>query len=301
MLRQLPSSFYGVRSCSDQLADRAGRAHRTGAATVRCSHGEYVRWRAREIAYGRWVPWADADVVRRHVERLRVAGVSYDAIASVAGVSPMTVHRLHRGRPHAGEWRRSGPQPTARVSAATAQRLLAVTPAMVEQVAARRDATGARRRLQALIALGHPAASLAHRLQIPPRRVSSVVYGTTATVTPCVHAAVCDLYDQLWDVSPPKRTFAERKAAAAARALAASRGWPTPMGLDDDRIDHPAYRPRAQWRPAASGTAWRRRYGQLSTGVPSRERLSTADGRRALERRSRCQAANARHRSGRYS
>jgi AcrR family transcriptional regulator len=268
---------------------------------VRCSHRQYVRRRAREIAYGRWDPWADADVVRRHLERLRVVGVSYDAIASVAGVSPMTVHRLHRGKPRAGERRRSGPQPTARVSAATAQRLLAVTPAMVEQVAARRDATGARRRLQALIALGHPVASLARRLGIAPRRVSSLVYETTATVTPCVHAAVCGLYDQLWDVPPSERTLAERKAAAAARALAANWGWPTPMGLDDDQIDDPAYRPRAHWRPITGSETRGRHQGQLSTGESSRGELSTADGRRALGRRSRCQAASARHPSGGHS
>jgi hypothetical protein len=257
-----------------------------------------VRWRAREIAYGRWDPWADAATVRCHVERLRSAGASYDAIASAAGVSPMTVHRLHCGKPGAGERGRPGRQPSARVSAVTAQRLLSVTQATVQQVAARRDATGTRRRLQALIALGYPAASLGHQLGIAPRRVSSVVYGTTATVTPSVHTAVCDLYDQLWDVPPPERTLAERKAAATARALAASQDWPTPMGLDDDRIDDPAYRPRAQWRPATGSDARRRRHGRLSTGAPTRGKLSTADGRRALERRSRCQAASARHRSG---
>jgi DNA-binding CsgD family transcriptional regulator len=265
---------------------------------VQCSHGEYVRWRAREIAYGRWDPWADAAAVRCHVERLRSAGASYQAIASVAGVSPMTVYRLHGEMPRPGERDRPGRQPSERVSAATAQRLLAVTPTMVEHLAARRDATGARRRLQALIALGHPAASLAHRLGIAPRRVSSVVYGTTATVTPSVHAAVCELYDQLWDVPPFERTLAEREAAAAARALAASRGWPTPMGLDDDRIDDPAYRPRAQWRLATGSDARLRLHGRLFTEAPSRGKLSTADGRRALDRRSRCQAASARHRSG---
>jgi hypothetical protein len=290
-----------VRNCPELLASRGGGVCRAGAPNVRCSHREYVRWRARQIAYGRWDPWGDAAAVRRHVACLRLAEASYEAIASVAGVSPMTVRRFHCVNPRAGERRESGPRPSARVSAVTAQRLLAVTPAMVEQVAARRDATGARRRLQALIALGHPAASLAHRLRIAPRRVSSVVHGTTVTVTSFMHAAVCDLYDQLWDVHPPGRTLAERDAAAAARALAASRGWPTPMGIDDDRIDDPAYRPRAQWRPAAGGDAQRRRSGRPSTGAPSREKLSTADGQRALARRSRCQATNARRRAGGHS
>jgi hypothetical protein len=290
-----------VRNCPELLANRHDRVCHAGAPTARGSHREYVRWRARQIVYGRWDPWGDAAAVRCHVASLRSAGASYEAIASVAGVSPMTVRRLHCVNPRAGERRGSGRQPSARVSAVTAQRLLAVTPVMVAQVAARRDAIGARRRLQALIALGHPAASLAHRLRIAPRRVSSVVYGTTATVTPCLHAAVCDLYDQLWDVPPPERTFAERKAAAAARALAASRGWPTPMGMDDDRIDEPAYRPRAHWRSATGSEARRRHHGRLSTGESARGKSSTADGRRALEQRSRCQAASARQRAGGHS
>ena len=197
---------------------------RAGAPTVRGSHQANARQRARQIAYGQWAPWADAAAVRLHVRRLRETGVSHEAIAAAAGVSAMTVHRLGHRSPHAGERPRMGQQPAVRVSAVTAQRLLAVTPAMVEQVAARRDATGARRRLQALIALGHPPASLAHQLGIIPRTMLRVVHGTTATVTPRLHASIRDLYGQLWDVRPPERTLAERKAAAAAVP------WP-PAGL----------------------------------------------------------------------
>jgi hypothetical protein len=183
-----------------------------------------------------------------------------------------------------------------------AQRLLAVTPAMVEQRAVRRDATGTRRRLQALIALGYPAASLAHRLGVDPRRVKYIVCGTTATVTSSMNAAIRTLYDQLWDVRPPERTPTERKAAAATRALAAGNGWPTPAGLDDDRIDDPAYRPRTRWRPATGHGEERRHHeGRLSTGAPYAGKLSTAGGGRALVRRSGCQAASARHRSGGHS
>lgn len=183
-----------------------------------------------------------------------------------------------------------------------AQRLLAVTPAMVEQRAVRRDATGTRRRLQALIALGYPAASLARRLEIDPRRVKCIIRGTTATVTSGLHATVRHLYDQLWDVRPPERTPAERKAAAAARALAASKGWPTPAGLDDDRIDDPAYRPRTQWRPATGHADERRHHeSRLSTGALSAGKRSTAPSGGASTGRPGCQAANARHRSGRHS
>jgi len=54
---------------------------------------------------------------------------------------------------------------------------------MVQDAVTRRDAAGTRRRLQALIAIGHPAASLARASGIPPRVVWGIIRGTTATVT----------------------------------------------------------------------------------------------------------------------
>jgi hypothetical protein len=170
---------------------------------------------------------------------------------------------------------------------------------MAEQVAARRDATGTRRRLQALIAVGHPPTTLAHRLGVATRVVARIIRGTTATVSPGLHVAVCDLYDRLWDVAPPERTLTERRAAAAARALAAGHGWPAPMGLDDNRIDDLAYRPRAQWRPVAgSGEVRQHRHGRSSTSAALPGQLSTAVGGREPSPGSRCQAASAWHRHG---
>jgi AcrR family transcriptional regulator len=282
-----------------RLPGRGRRACRAATPTVVRPHQEYVRRRARQIAYGTWEPWADAAVVRRHVRRLRAAGVSYEAIASAAGVSPMTVHRVEGGRrtvPGRGCAMQRSP---GRVRAVAAQRLLAVTSAAVEQRAVRRDAIGTRRRLQALIALGYPAAWLARRLGVEPRRVSRVAGGITATVTRRMHVAVCDLYDQLWDVRPPEQTPAERRAAAAARAVAAGNGWPTPMGLDDDRIDDPAYQPRARWRPAVGNVAGHSHHRErLSTVAASSRKLSTVGSARASSPASRCQSANAQCRPG---
>jgi hypothetical protein len=64
-----------------------------------------------------------------------------------------------------------------------------------------------------------------------------------------MHDAICRLYDDLWD-QPPEFNPAERAAAAAARALALQRDWPTPAALDDDLIDDPAYQPQGGWLPA---------------------------------------------------
>ena len=213
-------------------------------------HRDYVRSRARQIAYGRWQPWAEtADPVREHVRRLRRAGVSYRTVARAAGVSPMTICRLGRGDPAHGR--------ATRIHASHARRLLAVTPGALQQASARRDATGARRRLRALTAIGHPAVNLARRLHVPPSAVRAVIGGQGATVTVTMHVAVCELYDQIWDLRPFERTPAERRAAAAARTRAARHGWPPPMGLDDDRIDDPGYQPRTHWHLATGTSASR--------------------------------------------
>jgi len=217
----------------------AGRAHG--------SHRDYARWRARQIAYGRWEPWADAAPVREHVRRLRRFGASYHAIGQAAGVSAMTVHRLLNGCPAK---RQAGPD---RIGAAQARRLLAVTsPAACP---GRRDACGSRRRLQALVAIGHSPAFLAGQLRVPPRQAWRVLRGEVRTVTPAMHARICGAYETWWNQCPPERTRQQQEAAAdAARDLAQAQGWPPPMALDDDRIDDPAYRVRTAWRRAA-GTA----------------------------------------------
>jgi hypothetical protein len=157
----------------------------------------------------------------------------------------MTVHRL------LGTGRPGKDGTTERVRTAAAERLLAVTSVMVADAAPRRDATGTRHRLRALIAIGHPEASLARQADLSPLAVAGIVRGHTATVTPATDAAVCGLYRQLWDQPPTERTPAERHAARLARRRAEGHGWPPPMGLDDNRIDDPAYRPRTRWRSAA--------------------------------------------------
>jgi len=206
----------------------------------------YARWRARQIAYGKWEPWAPAAPVREHVQALRREGASFRAIGRAAGVSPTTVHRLLHGEPARC---RAVPD---RMHAAEARRLLAVTQAAAERAAARRDAAGTRRRLRALTAVGHPAVSLAARLGVAPRTVRDLAAGQAGSVSPAMHRAVAALYDEIWDQPPDEHTGAQRRAAAAARARAARNGWPTPMGLDDDQIDAPGYRPRANWRPTGA-------------------------------------------------
>lgn len=244
----------GYRGSPHPSANRArghcahadGSQQATGSSAgidARSAHSSYARWRARQIAYGRWQPWADAAPVRDHVSALRRHGASYRAIAEAAGVSPMTVHHLLNGRSS-----QTGQLPS-RVGSAQASRLLALSLPAVP--GGRRDSCGARRRLQGLVALGHCPTRLARQAGITSPRMRRLLAGQTRRVSPALHAAIADLYDQMWNRLPPEQTRREQAIADAARHRAQAAGWSPPMALDDDRIDDPAYQPRIAWRRAA--------------------------------------------------
>ena len=116
--------------------------------------------------------------------------------------------------------------------------------------AVRVPAGGTRLRLRALAAMGHSDARIARALGESPRVVTTVMSARARTVSHELRADVTALYEAWWDKRPPGRTSAERAAAAAARSRARRSRWCPGMGLDDDELDAPGYRPRATWRPA---------------------------------------------------
>ena len=175
-----------------------------------------------------------AAAVRDHVRRLRDRGASYEAIGNAAGVGAMTVHTLMNG----------GRQ----VTDTTAHALLAVG---TEQIELRRiDAGGSTWRLRSLTAMGHGAARIARALGVHPETVQKLMRGTSSTVSPELAGQIHALWEAWWDLTPPRRTKAERTAATAALCRAARHNWPCPLGLDEDQLDDPGYKPRRNWRPA---------------------------------------------------
>ncbi len=112
------------------------------------------------------------------------------------------------------------------------------------------DATGTRLRLRALAAMGHSDQRIARALGRPAWLIARIINRPARTVTPELRADACRLFDAWWDKRPPERTPAERRAAAAARARAQRGRWCPGLGLDDEELDTPGYRPRAGWLPA---------------------------------------------------
>lgn len=99
------------------------------------------------------------------------------------------------------------------------------------------DATGARRRIQALARLGWSTAELSRRLGKHRSYLLKVL--RNKQLEPTTVLTVMRLYDELsmtWCTSPT----AGRTAAAARR-----RGWHPPLAWDDSTIDDPSARPAA--------------------------------------------------------
>lgn len=196
-------------------------------------------------AYGQWQPYVDAQPAREHVQNLIEAGIKLKRIGRLAGLDPRIVARLINGIPSRGV------APSKRLRAATAQALLAVDSSLERMPGrARVDATGTRRRLQALVAIGWSQRRLANRLGLADTSVHLIIgaAGVQAETARRVRA----LYDELWDQPAP-----DGQSATVARAYARNAGWLPPMAWDDDLIDVPDDRLEAELanRAAAMSTA----------------------------------------------
>jgi hypothetical protein len=100
------------------------------------------------------------------------------------------------------------------------------------------------------MAMGHSINGIANALQIQPRVVRRLVRGDSATVTAELHDLTCQLWNAWWDKCPAERTPAERRTAAIARQQAKRMNWCPPLGLDEDELDEPGYRPYSRYRAA---------------------------------------------------
>lgn len=207
------------------------RCYTCGAAA-----SAYNMNRERAIAYGRWQPYVDAEPVREHIRALQSCGLGLRRIADAAGVDRKRLQAIITGRPERG----TGPQERVRPQLANA--VLAVEPTL-DLLGGKTviDATGTKRRLQALVTIGWSQAKLADRLGWTPANFSALLRReqTIASTARLVRG----LYDELWDQAPPEDNHRDRIAASRARNHARVNGWAPPAAWDDDRIDDPAAAP----------------------------------------------------------
>lgn len=163
------------------------------------------------------------------VQRLLRAGMSASDISARAGISPSTVSTLTRGT-------------AIHIWRTTRDAILGIPVPVRPTVPAAPgyvDATGTRRRLRALAALGWPAPCIAARTGISLRSLGELRSGTRRRVSIRHHQAAARVYDELWNRRPEDHGIGAGSAARL-RAHAARRGWLRPVELDDDLIDWPA-------------------------------------------------------------
>lgn len=168
-------------------------------------------------------PLVDAAPIRAHLQALRANGISHQQIAGLIRVPLKTLDAIAYGRNGVA---------VHRVRARPARRILTI-PNRPEYRADRTriDATGTRRRLQALTAIGWPLPLLAAELC----RTETSVLRTMGrrNVTQRTARNVRNLYDRRWDTRPPEPTTEQRAAAEQARSHARRHGWPVPLDWDD--------------------------------------------------------------------
>lgn len=163
----------------------------------------------------------DAESIRAHVAHLQQQGMSFRAISQAAGWASRNALATALSR--------------TRVRRDTAERILAVQPTSDIRPTRYTDATGARRRLQALASIGWPSRQLAHALgQKDPSLVQRIQSGKATSIRQGTAQAIADLYNKLWNhQGPSQRT----------RSAAQARGWLPPLAWDDDNLDNPHAQP----------------------------------------------------------
>ena len=173
--------------------------------------------------------YVDAQPARDHVRMLIEQGLTIGQIEQRSGVHRTAIRVL------IGDW--PGRPASKRITRHTQAALLAVRPNPVgTEQHGLVDPTGARRRLQALMALGWNGRYLAERLSMSSRTFWTLVREqSTSPVLVSTRTNVIDLYDELCLTVP-----APSRARTRALTIARESRWQPPLAWDDDVIDMPA-------------------------------------------------------------
>lgn len=190
--------------------------------------------RRKDKAYGRYDSGlVDADPVREHILMLSEYGIGYKRVAELAGVGITGVRSLIWGRQDPGD--RYGEIPK-RVAREKAEKILAVQP-VVENLGSRQPipSTGAHRRVQALVTRGWSLSKIARRLDMQIANFWQVM--KSDRIGAGLHRRIAELYDELWDQTPPHEEWHDAAAYTRTLNYAKEKGFLPPLAWDDIDTD----------------------------------------------------------------
>jgi len=191
------------------------------------------RERNQALRAGTWQPLQDAAPVREHVHRLLAAGLTPWRIADLAGTDRENITDLIQSR-----GTRRGVR--HRTSAEFAAKVLAVKPAAASP--SRVDATGAHRRIQALVARGWPLLHVGRQLGMNRQRPEQIL--RVERIYTFTRDRIADGYPRVAALRPESHGVPRHKARHA-REWAKANRWAPPKYWADrmDAIDDPHFEP----------------------------------------------------------
>lgn len=176
--------------------------------------------------------YIDAEPTRQHILMLLAADITIHRISQRAGMTHWDIEQFVRGDKTRGRQRRISPSRAARILAID---LAVVTPSLV-------DATGTRRRIEALTAAGWPMERLAEHFALSAHYVAEM--RKLDKVRDVSAQAVAEAYDRLENQQPERHGILP-PIAKRARRMAARRGWVPPKywAKFPGAIDDPHFTP----------------------------------------------------------
>lgn len=162
----------------------------------------------------------DAAPARQHLRKLRIT-MSWSQIQTATGCDDRGLQLLINGQ-------------RTEINRTTQDKILAVAPGAEPSPGMYIDATGPRRRLQALSALGYSGREIALRIATAEARIQKITSGSQPTVRYGLARRINALYDELSETPAP----AGRSRTRVLRHALAHHFAP-PSAWDDDTIDSP--------------------------------------------------------------
>lgn len=188
--------------------------------------------------------FVDATPARVYVKMLQDAGIGLPRIREISGVGKGSLEGLIYGT-------RNFP-PSRRIRRDRAEALLSIRP-VLESFApgCRVDASGTRRRLQALAVVGWPLGMIAVERGCAQQQITQLRHAELVTAATAID--IRDLYARLKDCPPVPSSPRQRTAITRTQAFARAQGWLGPDAWDVRSLDLPRNMRPKPALPAAGG------------------------------------------------